>query len=179
VECFKPKLFAELRASLTLAGQVLGVYPSTIRRKVLRELYLPQLSSTYLFEGTSKRFLDNLLAEARLEVYLPNVSPCFMRFCRRMAFATLCLGSAIIFGLCHGVLPLCLGYAIKFSSCATLCLRSARHLVWQWGISPYTCLNLSPYVRERLPLLSACVLYISLSSFQKSPESSSTHRRYS
>lgn len=53
---------------------VLGAYPSTIRRRVLRYLYLDVLQSSQLFDGARQRFLDALLAAARVEVYLPNVS---------------------------------------------------------------------------------------------------------
>ncbi|KAL4458838.1 hypothetical protein ABPG75_013703 [Micractinium tetrahymenae] len=54
---------------------VLGAYPSTIRRRVLRYLYLDVLQasrSSHLFDGARQRFLDALLAAARVEVYLPN-----------------------------------------------------------------------------------------------------------
>jgi hypothetical protein len=53
---------------------VLQVYPSTIRRQILRFLYYDTLKSTYLFNGIGRAFLDAVLAEASLEVYLPNVS---------------------------------------------------------------------------------------------------------
>ncbi|PSC76146.1 potassium NKT2 [Micractinium conductrix] len=51
---------------------VLGSYPSTIRRRVLRYLYLDILQQSTLFHGARQRFLDALLAAARVEAYLPN-----------------------------------------------------------------------------------------------------------
>lgn len=54
---------------------MLQVYPSTIRRQILRFLYYDTLKQTYLFQGIGRAFLDAVLAEASLEVYLPNVSP--------------------------------------------------------------------------------------------------------
>ncbi|KAL4435944.1 hypothetical protein ABPG77_000706 [Micractinium sp. CCAP 211/92] len=51
---------------------VLGAYPSTIRRRVLRYLYLDVLQSSQLFDGARQRFLDALLVAARVEAYLPN-----------------------------------------------------------------------------------------------------------
>lgn len=52
---------------------VLRAYPSTIRRRVLRFLYLDVLHGSTLFDGAKQRFLDALLAAARVEAYLPNV----------------------------------------------------------------------------------------------------------
>ena len=52
---------------------VLKAYPSSIRRKVLRQLYLPMLQKSYLFDGAKQRFLDALLSVARIELYLPQV----------------------------------------------------------------------------------------------------------
>ena len=52
---------------------VLKAYPSSIRRRVLRQLYLPTLRQCYLFTGAKQRFLDALLAVSRVELYLPQV----------------------------------------------------------------------------------------------------------
>jgi ankyrin repeat protein/CRP-like cAMP-binding protein len=52
---------------------VLKVYPSSIRRKVLRQLYNPTLRECYLFQGARPRFIDALLSVARVELYLPQV----------------------------------------------------------------------------------------------------------
>lgn len=57
----------------SLLLQVLGAYPTTIRRRVLRCLYLGQVRACYLFPSVRQRFLDALLAASRLELFLPNV----------------------------------------------------------------------------------------------------------
>ncbi len=53
--------------------QVLGIYPTTIRRKVLRHLYLQPVKSCYLFKGCKQRFLDAILSAARVELFMPGV----------------------------------------------------------------------------------------------------------
>lgn len=53
--------------------KVLSIYPTTIRRRILRHLYLQQLRSTYLFNGVPQKFLDSLLCSARVELYMPGV----------------------------------------------------------------------------------------------------------
>ncbi|GLC44797.1 hypothetical protein PLESTB_001212900 [Pleodorina starrii] len=52
---------------------VLGIYPTTIRRKVLRHLYLHPVRNCYLFRGCKQRFLDALLTAARVELFMPGV----------------------------------------------------------------------------------------------------------
>lgn len=52
---------------------MLSVYPTTIRRRILRHLYLERLQSTYLFRGCGQKFLDAVLAASRLELYMPKV----------------------------------------------------------------------------------------------------------
>ncbi|GIM10248.1 hypothetical protein Vretimale_14045, partial [Volvox reticuliferus] len=52
---------------------VLGIYPTTIRRKVLRHLYMHPVRSCYLFKGCKQRFLDALLTVARVELFMPGV----------------------------------------------------------------------------------------------------------
>ncbi|PNH09149.1 Potassium channel KAT1, partial [Tetrabaena socialis] len=52
---------------------VLGIYPTTIRRKVLRHLYLQPVRGCYLFKGCKQRFLDALLTAARVELFMPGV----------------------------------------------------------------------------------------------------------
>lgn len=54
--------------------KVLNAYPSIIQRRVRRFLYLDILHASMLFSGARQRFLDALLAAARVEAYLPNVS---------------------------------------------------------------------------------------------------------
>uniref|UniRef100_A0A383VAB8 Cyclic nucleotide-binding domain-containing protein n=1 Tax=Tetradesmus obliquus TaxID=3088 RepID=A0A383VAB8_TETOB len=53
--------------------QVLSIYPTTIRRRILRHLYLRHLRASYLFRGTPRKFLDALLAGSRLELFRPGV----------------------------------------------------------------------------------------------------------
>lgn len=53
--------------------QVLSVYPTTIRRRILRHLYLKHVRSAYLFKGCRQKFLDALLGVARIENYMPQV----------------------------------------------------------------------------------------------------------
>jgi ankyrin repeat protein len=52
---------------------LLAIYPTSLRRRVLRHLYGRRLREAYLFAGTPRAFRDALLAEARLELYLPGV----------------------------------------------------------------------------------------------------------
>ncbi|KAG2444346.1 hypothetical protein HXX76_001102 [Chlamydomonas incerta] len=52
---------------------VLGIYPTTIRRKVLRHLYLQPVKGCYLFKGCKQRFLDAFLTAARVELFMPGV----------------------------------------------------------------------------------------------------------
>ncbi|GAX74508.1 hypothetical protein CEUSTIGMA_g1957.t1 [Chlamydomonas eustigma] len=53
--------------------QVLSVYPTAIRRRILRFLYLKYLKGSYLFEDAPPKLLDALLAAARVETFMPNV----------------------------------------------------------------------------------------------------------
>jgi hypothetical protein len=53
---------------------VLSVFPTTIRRKILRQLYSQHLKGCYLFDGTGVKFLDALMLGARVELFLPKVS---------------------------------------------------------------------------------------------------------
>ena len=46
--------------------QVLEAYPATIRRRILRHLYLRHVRSTYLFEGCRQKFLDALLGISKV-----------------------------------------------------------------------------------------------------------------
>lgn len=52
--------------------QVLSIYPTPIRRRILAFLYMRHLSSCYLFRKCPQRFLDALLASARVEVFMPG-----------------------------------------------------------------------------------------------------------
>lgn len=53
--------------------QVLSIFPSAIRRRILRHLYLRFLKGSYLFQGAPQRLLDALLASARVEIFMPQV----------------------------------------------------------------------------------------------------------
>ena len=77
-----PELEAALGAHLRLrhaSGEggdeeaVLAIYPAALRRRVLRHLYGHLLRASYLFSGTPQAFRDALLAEARLDMFLPGV----------------------------------------------------------------------------------------------------------
>jgi hypothetical protein len=58
---------------LLLCVQVLSIFPTTIRRRILKYLYASHLSSSYLFRKCPQRFLDALLASARVEVFMPGM----------------------------------------------------------------------------------------------------------
>jgi hypothetical protein len=42
------------------------------RRRILRHLYSRQLRSTYLLAGCKQKFIDALLAVARIDMYMPE-----------------------------------------------------------------------------------------------------------
>ena len=52
---------------------VLQIYPSTIRRRVLRHLYHTKLAKAYLFNNCPRKFLDVILASATIETFMPKV----------------------------------------------------------------------------------------------------------
>lgn len=54
--------------------QVLGIFPTTIRRRILRHLYLGHVKNAYLFKGVRQKFLDALLSVARIELFMPQVT---------------------------------------------------------------------------------------------------------
>lgn len=53
--------------------QVLHSFPTTIRRRILRHLYLKHVRAAYLFKGVRQKFLDALLSVARIELFMPQV----------------------------------------------------------------------------------------------------------
>lgn len=59
---------------LSTSLQVLAIFPTTIRRNILRQLYLSSLKNCYLFQNTGTKFLDALMLGARVELFLPKVS---------------------------------------------------------------------------------------------------------
>lgn len=52
---------------------VLSLYPTTIRRRILRHLYSSPLNYCWLFSDCKQKFLDALLASAKVELYMPRV----------------------------------------------------------------------------------------------------------
>jgi hypothetical protein len=56
--------------------QVLSIFPTTIRRRILQYLYMRHLAACYLFRRCPQRFLDSLLASARVEVFMPGGHVC-------------------------------------------------------------------------------------------------------
>jgi hypothetical protein len=55
---------------------VLSVYPTTIRRRILRHLYSNPLACCWLFHNCKQKFLDAVLASAKVELYMPKVRIC-------------------------------------------------------------------------------------------------------
>jgi hypothetical protein len=53
--------------------QVLQIFPTTIRRRILRHLYLGHVRNAYLFKGVRQKFIDALLSVARIELFMPQV----------------------------------------------------------------------------------------------------------
>jgi hypothetical protein len=52
--------------------QVLHIFPTTIRRRILRHLYLRHVRNAYLFKGVRQKFIDALLGVARIELFMPQ-----------------------------------------------------------------------------------------------------------
>ena len=55
--------------------QVLVIFPTTIRRRILRHLYLRQVRTAYLFKGVRQKFIDAILGVARIELFMPQARP--------------------------------------------------------------------------------------------------------
>ena len=55
-------------------AQVLHKFPTTIRRRILRHLYLHHFRNAYLFKGVRQKFIDALLGVARIELFMPQAS---------------------------------------------------------------------------------------------------------
>lgn len=60
----------------SLRTSTAAIYPTTIRRRALRHLYLEPVKGCYLFRKCSRRFLDALITAARVELFLPGVEVC-------------------------------------------------------------------------------------------------------
>lgn len=52
--------------------QVLKSFPSTVRRKILRKLYLKSLLRTQLMKGVRPQFVDAFLASCKVEIFSPG-----------------------------------------------------------------------------------------------------------
>jgi hypothetical protein len=63
--------------------KVLRGFPTAIQRQVLRHLYLSALTSCWMFRGCKKKFLDGLLACAKVELFMPQVNRDIMAYNNR------------------------------------------------------------------------------------------------
>jgi CRP-like cAMP-binding protein len=52
--------------------QLLRFFPAAVRRKILRRLYMPSISSTNLMKGTRQQFVDSFLSLCSVEVFSPG-----------------------------------------------------------------------------------------------------------
>ena len=77
---FDPSLTKHLKTQLRLEfnnreisdEQVLKHFPTALRRKVLRRLYLPSLMKTSLMEGVRPQFVDAFLTACTVEIFSPG-----------------------------------------------------------------------------------------------------------
>lgn len=73
---FQKKLKTQLRLEFSnreiADEQVLKHFPSAVRRKVLRKLYLPSLAKTSLMKGIRPQFVDAFLAACSVEIFSPG-----------------------------------------------------------------------------------------------------------
>jgi hypothetical protein len=77
---FDQKLIKRLKTQLKLGfrsrdiadEQVLRFFPSAVRRKILRKLYMPSLLSTNLMKGTRQQFVDSFLSLCSVEIFSPG-----------------------------------------------------------------------------------------------------------
>ena len=68
INCLNP----DSNATAPLLTQVLHIFPTTIRRRILRHLYLGHFRNAYLFKGVRQKFIDALLGVARIELFMPQ-----------------------------------------------------------------------------------------------------------
>lgn len=78
LQSLKSDMQGLLRLHMSLTDEssdeaVLAVYPTTIRRKILRSLYMAPLGACYLFQDCGVKFLDALMMGARVELFMPKV----------------------------------------------------------------------------------------------------------
>lgn len=52
---------------------VLNIYPTPLRKRILRFLYLKKLEECYLFKGCKPKLLDALLGSATVHLFMPRV----------------------------------------------------------------------------------------------------------
>ena len=75
-ESFQEKLKAQLRLDFNnreiADEQVLKNFPSALRRKILRRLYLEPLTKTKLMKGVRQQFVDAFLASCTVEIFSPG-----------------------------------------------------------------------------------------------------------
>jgi len=73
---FQEKLKAQLRLDFNnreiADEQVLKNFPSALRRKILRRLYLEPLTKTKLMKGVRQQFVDAFLASCTVEIFSPG-----------------------------------------------------------------------------------------------------------
>jgi ankyrin repeat protein len=77
---FKPELRKRLKTQLKLNFNnqgiadevVLSHFPSSMRRKILRQLYMSSLMKTSLLEGVRIQFLDEFLSSCKVEMFGPG-----------------------------------------------------------------------------------------------------------
>jgi hypothetical protein len=55
---------------------VLSVLPSTLRLRVLEELYAADVRRCYLFRGTTQKLLDAMLSAGNVQLFMPKVDRC-------------------------------------------------------------------------------------------------------
>ena len=78
---FDAHLTKQLKTQLKLSfknkdltdDQVLQFFPSTVKQKILRRLYMPSLLSTELMQGTRQHFVDSFLSLCSVETFSPGV----------------------------------------------------------------------------------------------------------
>jgi ankyrin repeat protein len=68
----KTQLKLEFKNREVSDEQVLKQFPSAVRRKILRKLYLPSLLQTSLMQNTRQQFVDAFLAGCTVEIFSPG-----------------------------------------------------------------------------------------------------------
>lgn len=72
LEKLKTQLRLDFNNSEVCDEQVLKHFPSAVRRKILRKLYLKPLVKTKLMKGVRQQFVDAFLAACKVEIYSPG-----------------------------------------------------------------------------------------------------------